>query len=49
MGDSSHLGDRASSCSVPKDGADARTTRPAAGARDRVAAVDVAIATIAPL
>lgn len=38
-----------SSCSVPKDGADARTTRPAAGARDRVAAVDVAIATIAPL
>jgi HlyD family secretion protein len=38
-----------SSCSVPKDGADARTTRPAAGARERVAAVDVAIATIAPL
>ena len=38
-----------SSCSVPKDGADAQTTRPGAGARNQVAAVDVAIATAAPL
>ncbi len=38
-----------SGCSVPKNDADAQTTRPAAGGRSQTAAVDVAIATIAPL
>ncbi|WP_373541299.1 efflux RND transporter periplasmic adaptor subunit [Chamaesiphon sp.] len=38
-----------SSCSAPKDGAGAQTTRPVAGGRNQVAAVDVAIATVAPL
>ena len=38
-----------SGCSVPKNGADAQTTKPAAGGQSQATAVDVAIASIAPL